>query len=377
MIPIVFCKRSFPFLVLIALLGFVQCGGDPSGFTIEGNIQGCEEKWVYRVVADANNQPQRLDSAQVVNGTFEIKGKVEQIDINFLLVEGVNGNYPVIIEPGTIKATLYKGSLGVSKVVGTPSNIDLSNYRVETVEFMNAVNSISAEMQRAALSKDSLLVADLREQYTDIQNQVREYEMGFLKNETASYLSALLLERFINSKIVNATEAQTYLDGFLPEIQNSKAGQNIAKAIANVQQPAGMGANVAPDFSGPTPSGKTLSLKEKMGKVTIVEFWASWCRPCRVENPNLVKTYNKYHDRGLEIVAVSLDKNKASWEKAIADDGLVWHHVSNLKYWQDPIAKLYGVRAIPASFILDAQGRIIAKGLRGAALDQKIGELLP
>jgi len=377
MIPIVFCKRSFPFLVLIALLGFVQCGGDPSGFTIEGNIQGCEEKWVYRVVADANNQPQRLDSAQVVNGTFEIKGKVEQIDINFLLVEGVNGNYPVIIEPGTIKATLYKDSLGVSKVVGTPSNIDLSNYRVETVEFMNAVNSISAEMQRAALSKDSLLVADLREQYTDIQNQVREYEMGFLKNETASYLSALLLERFINSKIVNATEAQTYLDGFLPEIQNSKAGQNIAKAIANVQQPAGMGANVAPDFSGPTPSGKTLSLKEKMGKVTIVEFWASWCRPCRVENPNLVKTYNKYHDRGLEIVAVSLDKNKASWEKAIADDGLVWHHVSNLKYWQDPIAKLYGVRAIPASFILDAQGRIIAKGLRGAALDQKIGELLP
>lgn len=377
MIPMVFCKRSFPFLVLIALLGFVQCGGDPSGFTIEGNIQGCEEKWVYRVVADANNQPQRLDSAQVVNGTFEIKGKVEQIDINFLLVEGVNGNYPVIIEPGTIKATLYKDSLGVSKVVGTPSNIDLSNYRVETVEFMNAVNSISAEMQRAALSKDSLLVADLREQYTDIQNQVREYEMGFLNNETASYLSALLLERFINSKIVNATEAQTYLDGFLPEIQNSKAGQNIAKAIANVQQPAGMGANVAPDFSGPTPSGETLSLKEKMGKVTIVEFWASWCRPCRVENPNLVKTFNKYHDRGLEIVAVSLDKNKASWEKAIADDGLVWHHVSNLKYWQDPIAKLYGVRAIPASFILDAQGRIIAKGLRGAALDQKIGELLP
>lgn len=372
-----FFQKSFLNLFIFSFVTlFVQCAGNDSGFTIVGEIEGCEDKWVYRVVADTNNQPQRLDSVQVKNGVFEFKGAVEQIDINFILIEGVNGNYPVIIEPGTIKATLYKDSLGVSKVVGTPSNTDLSTYRVETVEFMQAVNSISAEMQKAALGSDSLLVADLREQYTDIQKQVRDYEMGILKEKTSSYLSALLLERFVNSKIVNAQEAKTYIAAFEPAIQNSKAAQNISTKIANIKQPAGMEGNLAPDFSGPTPSGENLSLKSKMGKVTIVEFWASWCRPCRVENPNLVRTYNKYHDKGLEIVAVSLDKNKASWEKAIADDGLTWNHVSNLKYWQDPIAKLYGVRAIPASFVLDAEGRIVAKGLRGDALDQKIGELL-
>ena len=372
-----FFQKTSLFLFVCSFVAlFIQCAGDDSGFTIAGEIEGCEDKWVYRVVADANNQPQRLDSAQVKNGAFKLQGTVDQIDINFLLIEGVNGNYPVIIEPGTIKATLYKDSLGVSKVVGTPSNTDLSTYRQETVEFMEAVNSISAEMQKAALSKDSLLVADLREQYTDIQKQVRDYEMGILKEKTSSYLSALLLERFVNSKIVNAQEAKTYIAAFEPAIQNSKAAQNISTKIANIKQPVGMEGNLAPDFSGPTPTGETLSLKSKMGKVTIVEFWASWCRPCRVENPNLVRTYNKYHDKGLEIVAVSLDKNKASWEKAIADDGLIWNHVSNLKYWQDPIAKLYGVRAIPASFVLDAEGRIVAKGLRGAALDQKIGELL-
>lgn len=372
-----FFQKSFLNLFIFSFVNlFVQCAGNDSGFTIVGEIEGCEDKWVYRVVADTNNQPQRLDSVQVKNGVFEFKGAVEQIDINFILIEGVNGNYPVIIEPGTIKATLYKDSLGVSKVVGTPSNTDLSTYRVETVEFMQAVNSISAEMQKAALGSDSLLVADLREQYTDIQKQVRDYEMGILKEKTSSYLSALLLERFVNSKIVNAQEAKTYIAAFEPAIQNSKAAQNISTKIANIKQPAGMEGNLAPDFSGPTPSGENLSLKSKMGKVTIVEFWASWCRPCRVENPNLVRTYNKYHDKGLEIVAVSLDKNKASWEKAIADDGLTWNHVSNLKYWQDPIAKLYGVRAIPASFVLDAEGRIVAKGLRGDALDQKIGELL-
>lgn len=372
-----FFQKSFLNLFIFSFVTlFVQCAGNDSGFTIVGEIEGCEDKWVYRVVADTNNQPQRLDSVQVKNGVFEFKGAVEQIDINFILIEGVNGNYPVIIEPGTIKATLYKDSLGVSKVVGTPSNTDLSTYRVETVEFMQAVNSISAEMQKAALGSDSLLVADLREQYTDIQKQVRDYEMGILKEKTSSYLSALLLERFVNSKIVNAQEAKTYIAAFEPAIQNSKAAQNISTKIANIKQPAGMEGNLAPDFSGPTPSGENLSLKSKMGKVTIVEFWASWCRPCRVENPNLVRTYNKYHDKGLEIVAVSLDKDKASWEKAIADDGLTWNHVSNLKYWQDPIAKLYGVRAIPASFVLDAEGRIVAKGLRGDALDQKIGELL-
>lgn len=372
-----FFQKSFLNLFIFSFVTlFVQCAGNDSGFTIVGEIEGCEDKWVYRVVADTNNQPQRLDSVQVKNGVFEFKGAVEQIDINFILIEGVNGNYPVIIEPGTIKATLYKDSLGVSKVVGTPSNTDLSTYRVETVEFMQAVNSISAEMQKAALGSDSLLVADLREQYTDIQKQVRDYEMGILKEKTSSYLSALLLERFVNSKIVNAQEAKTYIAAFEPAIQNSKAAQNISTKIANIKQPAGMEGNLAPDFSGPTPSGENLSLKSKMGKVTIVEFWASWCRPCRVENPNLVRTFNKYHDKGLEIVAVSLDKNKASWEKAIADDGLTWNHVSNLKYWQDPIAKLYGVRAIPASFVLDAEGRIVAKGLRGDALDQKIGELL-
>lgn len=372
-----FLKKTSIFTLATVLLTLLsQCAGDSSAFTIKGEIEGSEEKWVYRVVADANNQPQRLDSVQVKNGAFELSGQVEQIDINFLMIEGVNGNYPIILEPGTLEATLYKDSLGVSKVVGTPSNIDLSKYRIETMEFMQAVNAISADMQKAALSQDSLLVEDLREQYTDIQTKVRDYEMGILKNKTGSYLSALLLERFFNSKIVNAEDAKTYLAAFEPAIQNSKAGQNIASKINNIKPAVGVDSGVAPEFSGPTPAGDMLSLKSKMGKVTIVEFWASWCRPCRVENPNLVRTYKKYHDQGLEIVAVSLDKDKASWVKAIADDGLDWNHVSNLKYWQDPIAKLYNVRAIPASFVLDAEGRIVAKGLRGEALDQKIGELL-
>jgi len=113
-----------------------------------------------------------------------------------------------------------------------------------------------------------------------------------------------------------------------------------------------------------------------LGKVTLVDFWAAWCKPCRLENPNVVAVYKKYHDKGLNIVGVSLDKSADDWKKAIQDDGLTWNHVSHIKYFQDPIARLYNVDAIPAAFLLDENGVIIAKNLRGTELEAKVAELL-
>ena len=114
----------------------------------------------------------------------------------------------------------------------------------------------------------------------------------------------------------------------------------------------------------------------------MIDFWAAWCGPCRRENPNIVQVYNKYHEKGLEIIGVSLDGRmgqgdpKAAWVKAIEDDNLSWHQISNLNYFEGPIAKMYNIQSIPASFILDAEGRIVAKNLRGPALEQKMAELL-
>ncbi|RMG31990.1 MAG: TlpA family protein disulfide reductase [Bacteroidetes bacterium] len=131
----------------------------------------------------------------------------------------------------------------------------------------------------------------------------------------------------------------------------------------------------APEIHLPTPEGDSLRLSDLRGKVVLIDFWASWCGPCRRENPHVVRLYNKYKDKGFEILGVSLDRNKQSWVKAIEKDGLSWKHVSDLKYWQSEAARTYGVNAIPHTVLVDAEGKIIGKKLRGQALENKLAEI--
>jgi peroxiredoxin len=262
-----------------------------------------------------------------------------------------------------------------SRALGTVSNDAFMKYKSETKVFVNSMNGIGRELQQANISRDSLLAVDLQDQYKDVQNQIKDYEIRFIKDNPDSYVSALILERFVMTKQVTNEEAKPMFDNFTPRIKKSKTGEKLDKLINTPKPPAEVG-QIAPDFEGPGPTGQLVKLQESLGKITIVDFWASWCRPCRVENPNLVRTYNKLKAKGLNVVGVSLDKSKDNWIKAIEDDGLQWSHVSHLQYWNEPIAKAYEVRSIPATFILDQNGKILAKNLRGADLEQKVEELL-
>ncbi len=133
---------------------------------------------------------------------------------------------------------------------------------------------------------------------------------------------------------------------------------------------------VPADFSLPTPDGKMISLSSFKGKVVLIDFWASWCGPCRKENPNVVAMYKKYHKKGFEILGVSFDDDKSKWVKAYEADGLTWNHVSDLKGWESAAAKLYGITTIPFTMLLDKEGKLIAKGLRGEELEEKVVEAL-
>ena len=354
---------------------FLSCSTPTNEFTIRGSIDLNDGIMVYRIIADANQQPLVIDSTAVINGSFKMTGMIDSPDMNFFSVQTIQGNFPFVVEPGEIKISLYKDSLMNSKALGTVSNDAFMKYKSETKIFVNSMNGIGNELQQANISRDTLLAADLRDQYMDVQNQIKDYETRFIKNNPDSFVSLLILERFKMTKQISNEDAKPIFDNLTSRIKKSKTGVRLEGAL-NVPKPPAEVGQIAPDFEGPGPKGQLVKLKDNLGKITILDFWASWCRPCRVENPNLVRTYNKFKENGLSIVGVSLDKSKSNWIKAIEDDGLQWTHVSNLQYWNDPIAKAYQVRGIPATFILDQNGKIIAKNLRGPALEKKIEELL-
>jgi peroxiredoxin len=203
--------------------------------------------------------------------------------------------------------------------------------------------------------------------------------LELIKNNTNLVTSAAILVNILLSKGISTPDAENIFNTFSSEVISSRFGTIIKENLSKSTTEVG---NIAPDFSAPNPDGNLVSLSDIKGKVTIIDFWAAWCGPCRKENPNVVKVYEKYHDKGLEIIGVSLDGTpnqkdaKAAWMEAIEKDKLTWHQVSNLSYFNDPIAKQYNIQAIPATFILDSEGKIVAKNLRGEALETKIAELL-
>lgn len=159
----------------------------------------------------------------------------------------------------------------------------------------------------------------------------------------------------------------------MENLANQSQGQNQNQ---QPQMPSKFAAGEdVPEISLPTPDGEVLNLSDLRGKYVMIDFWASWCKPCRVENPNVVRVYNKYKDQGFEILGVSLDRDRNSWLQAIENDKLTWKHVSDLKFWQSEAAQSYGINAIPYTVLLDQQGKVIAENLRGASLEAKLGEI--
>lgn len=365
-------KKLFLLTLNIIILA---CSENSNEFMIQGSVDLKDGNMIYRVVADANQQPLIIDSTAVEGGVFKMRGVNESPDINFLSLENIQGNFPFVIESGDIKISLYKDSLINSKALGTVSNNAFMKYKSETKVFINSMNGIGRDLQQANIARDSLLAVDLQDQYKDVQDQIKDYEIRFIEENPDSFVSVLILERFVMTKQMTNEESKLLFDNLTLRIKESKTGIKLDKVLNAHKPPAEVG-QIAPDFEGPGPTGQLVKLQENLGKITIVDFWASWCRPCRIENPNLVKTYNKLKSKGLNVVSVSLDKSKDNWIKAIEDDGLQWSHVSHLQHWNEPIAKAYQVRSIPATFILDQNGKILAKNLRGKALEQKIEEFL-
>ncbi|MEL6917906.1 MAG: TlpA disulfide reductase family protein [Bacteroidota bacterium] len=366
-------KRTL--LALCLLIALAACNSTPDGFKIEGTITGELENGTNIFLKRTNdkNQPVDVDTTTVENGVFSFTGEGAVPELHYIFIDQVRGNIPVIIENGEIVVKAQKDSLNFAKIKGTLQNDLFSDFLKSSRELSLKAMSMNNDMRAASAARDTATMAALREEYFELQEDAKKFELEYVKENPNALISALIIDKVLTTKALSDEEAQKMYDALTPEIKETKVGKVIMEKLAKGKTTS-IGAK-APNFSAPTPTGEEMALNDVLGKVTILDFWAAWCKPCRAENPNVVKVYNKYHEKGLNILGVSLDKRAEDWKKAIVDDGLEWNHVSNVDYF-DEIAKLYGVDAIPATFILDEEGIIVAKNLRGPALEEKIASML-
>ncbi|SKA47334.1 Peroxiredoxin [Chitinophaga eiseniae] len=228
---------------------------------------------------------------------------------------------------------------------------------------------------QASLAKDTALERRMQGQYDwlfddmgeRIKLLVKMYPNTPVLLYALDYLHPRKDKELINTELAKLVKKYPYLE----EARRKQA--DIVKA-EEIARKTGIGAT-AMNFAQNNVSGKAVQLKDYRGKYVLLDFWASWCGPCRAENPNVLDNYEKYHSKGLEILAVSLDDKKDAWVKAIKDDGLTWEHVSDLKGWKNEVAKEYNIRAVPSNFLIDKDGKIVAKDLRGEELTKKLEEI--
>ena len=352
-----------PFIILIIFI--FGCSSGSNEYTLNGTINLEDGQSVLLFGVDDESQLMPIDTVKVEAGTFSFSGSAKYPEMHYLNFEGVRSLLPLVIEPGIITVQVNKDSIQNASVRGTKSNIDVSQFLEEVSTFNMALREISFELRNAMVQKDSLNISDLQDQYDNMLAKLTDFELSYINDNPDSYVSSLILEQQVTSGQIDSAEAQILFDQLNENIKKTKSGQNIQKLLnpeeiqKNTEFP-GVG-EVAPDFKAPSPDGKLVSLYDIKKKFTLIDFWASWCKPCRDQSPELVKLYNTYQNKGFTIVSVSLDSNNERWLRAIKDDNLNWKHVSNLERWKDPIAAEYNVRSIPEVFLIDDNGTVLAR----------------
>lgn len=351
---------------------FAACSGN-KGYTVTGTVEGANEGDTIYLITSNGQQYIPMATTTIQNGTFTFKGTQDTATVCYL-TDNLPGTFNAIavdffLENGKIQAKLSENG---STVSGTPNN---DAYQ----EIRNQANDLSLQM--SALY-DSMADTTLTEE----QRQANIEKMGSIQEQMITVMKDGIRKNITNAAGIHLLKQNYYymdvneLAPLMPQIpatyDNDEAIIKIKDNVEKMKATA-VGQKFT-DFEMQAPDGKAVKLSDYAGKgkVVLVDFWASWCGPCRAEMPNVVAAYKKYQSKGFGIVGVSLDRDAEAWKKAIKDLNITWPQMSDLKAWDCEGAKLYGVRSIPATVLVDQEGTIIARNLRGDAIEAKLAELL-
>ena len=349
-------------------------------YTVNGKI-GILNAPVRVYLSHRNASGAKLDSTTITNGQFEFKGTITDPEQAVLIVNysgartrgSKSESLGFYIESGVINIT-SPDSLKSASVKGGKVNADNEKLKAALIPSDKKMNDYMIEARAIPADKknDEAINATLDKKYDAITEEKKQVYLNFIKTNPKSFLSLSAIQRYAGS-VPDYSDVAPLFNLLSSDVKNTEAAKTYAANLAKLK--ATSIGEMAPEFIQNDPDGKAVKLTDFKGKYLLIDFWASWCGPCRGENPNVVKAYAKYNSKGFEILGVSLDTKKDLWIKAIGDDKLIWKQVSDVKGWDNEVGALYAVRAIPQNFLLDPKGKIIAKNLRGQALESKLAEL--
>jgi peroxiredoxin len=356
------------FLTLLACFPAVLFAqNQANGFEVKGNISGLADGKVQIVSMAEDHAVLASDSAK--NGVFTLKGSVAEPSLYYIVLSNEQPQY-LYLENKAITITGSQTDIKNIKVEGSSSHVDFVEFNKIFNPLIAELNGFAALIQR---EQDEKKKEDLFKKYDSVSKKVDAEVGNFVASKKSSFVSAFLLS--VSSQVTaDPIVLEQRFNMLSEEVRNSEIGKGLANSIAYFK--VGAVGTDALDFTQNDVKGNPVKLSAFKGKYVLLDFWASWCKPCRLENPNVVKVYNKFKSKNFTVLGVSLDQSKDAWVKAIESDKLAWNHVSDLKYWENAVAQMYHVQSIPGNYLIDPNGKIVARDLRGEDLEKKLCELL-